>query len=313
MKPALLINCSINDDSYKILSEKYSLHFIEQDEDRDAFLEKFSPIIQGIVTRGPKPLDAKLMSSMPKLEIICNMSAGLGAIDLEAARAANVVVTNGSGANSPSVADHAIGLLLAVSRRTVPNDDLMRSNMANEFIERIRTDTICGKTLGILGLGSIGTEVAKRAGGFDMEIFYHNRNQRSDVPFHYCSSLMELAVKSCHLIISCPGGDETHHIVDSEILEALGPKGIVVNVARGSIVDTGALVQALEKGRILGAGLDVVEGNEEDRKALSRMENVVLTPHISGHTHESIKRQNALICDIVNAHFTGKPFKNRVV
>ena len=313
MKPALLINCPINDEGRNTLSEKYSLHFIEQVEDRDAFLEKVAPIVRGIVTRGPRLIDSKLIRSMPNLEIICNISAGLGAIDLEAARAHNVIVTNGSGANAPSVADHAIGLLLAVSRRTLQNDDLMRANLANEFIDRIRTDTIYGKTMGILGLGAIGTEVAKRASAFDMEILYHNRNKRSDVPFHYCSSLMELADKSYYLVISCPGGDETYHIVDREILEALGSKGIVVNVARGSIVDTGALVQALEKGRIGGAGLDVVQGNEEERKALCRMENVVLTPHVSGYTHESVKRQNALICDIVKAHFTGRPVMNRIV
>lgn len=313
MKPALLINCSINDESLSNLSEKFALHFIEQAEDRNDFLKEIASTVRGIVTKGPKPIDAKLISSMPNLEIICNMSAGLGAIDLEAAKAKNVIVTNGSGANAPSVADHAMGLFLAVCRNTLHNDSLMRANNAKEFIERVKTDTIYGKTMGILGLGSIGAEVAKRASAFDMEILYHNRNKRSNVPFQYCSTLRELADHSDHLVISCPGGDETQRIVDKVILEALGPKGIVVNVARGSIVDTGALVHALENNIIAGAGLDVVEGLEEERKMLCGMENVVLTPHISGHTHESTKMQNMLIRDIVNAHFSGKPVMNRVI
>jgi lactate dehydrogenase-like 2-hydroxyacid dehydrogenase len=161
MKPVILVNCQINEKCCKVLNEKFSLHFRKGDEDCGALSQQVASSIRGMITKGPRIIDSKFLGSLPNLEIICNMSAGFGAIDVDTAKARNIIVTNGSGTNAPSVADHAMGLLLAVARRIVQNNHVMCSNMANEKMKsgRLKTNTISGKTLGRLGLGSIGIEV----------------------------------------------------------------------------------------------------------------------------------------------------------
>ena len=147
--------------------------------------------------------------------------------------------------------------------------------------------------MGIVGLGSIGAEIAKRARGFDMRVQYHNRHRRGDLPYVYTESVTELASLSDYLMISCPGNTETRGMIDGEVLAALGAGGILINIARGSIVDT-------------------VDGTEDQRAQLCRLENVVLTPHTAGNTDEAVRAKNQLMQDILAAHFTGRPVKNRL-
>ena len=156
-------------------------------------------------------------------------------------------------------------------------------------------------------------EIAKRARAFEMEVFYHNRNRREDVDHTYCSSAVKLAQEAQLLCLSCPGGVETRHLVGTDVLEALGPDGVLINVARGSVVDTAMLVDALEKGVIQGAGLDVVGGKDVTRLPLCEMANVAMTPHLSGNTTEAWDLKNDLANQILNAFLNGEELPNRVI
>ena len=161
-------------------------------------------------------------------------------------------------------------------------------------------------------MGAIGYEIAKRAIAFEMEIFYHNRTKRDDVPYTYCPTLRNLASKSQILVVACPGGQETQHIVGLSVLKALGENSTLINIARGTIVDTNALVYALKKGIIKNAGLDVIGGSEHERSPLCIMDNVVMSPHIAGNTHESWLNSSNLIRKILTEFRTGKPLTNEL-
>ena len=311
-KPTVLINCPISAENESRLAEKYDLHYTEKSDDRDGLIAGIGAEVIAMVTEGPRDVDRAMMDKLPRLALICCQSVGLDAVDLDAAKDKNIVVTNGRGANAPSVADHAFALMLGVYRQVVTNDRLMRAQRADEHLGRDNTWTAYGKKLGILGLGAVGMEIAKRAEGFDMEIFYHNRSRRDDAPYTYCDDMKALGGAVDILSISAPGGDATRHLVDKSVIDLLGPNGVIINVGRGSVVDTAALVDALEAGRLVGAGLDTVDGHSSLRDRLCGLDNVILTPHVAGTTFEADERKNALTQDVLDTFFTGQPVQNRV-
>jgi len=311
-KPDVIINAPITDDNRRRLSADYALHFIEDAPDRDAFLDEVGGDIQAIITDGPRDIDKALMDRLPKLALIAGMAVGVNRFDLAEAEKRGITITNASGTNAASCADLAVGLLLAVVRKILPNDRLMRSAGGDENGPKIFSDTITGKNVGILGLGAIGGAFATRAAAFDMEIAYHNRRQK-DVPYTYYPDVPSLAANVRYLMVSCPGGEETHHLVNTEVLEALGPDGVLINIARGSVVDTAALVTALDNGVIAGAGLDVLEGAAADLQALCGMDNVVMTPHLAGNTFEAEQARNELVADILDDFFAGRPVTNKIL
>lgn len=311
-KPHVLINAPITDENRQRLSPDYELHFIEEAPDRDAFLCEVGGDIQAIITDGPRDIDKALMDRLPKLALIAGMAVGVNRFDLAEAENRGITITNASGTNAASCADLAMGLLLSVVRKILPNDKLMRYAGGDENGPKIFSDTITGKCVGILGLGAIGGAFATRAAAFDMEIAYHNRQQKN-VPYAYYPDVPSLAANVRHLMVSCPGGEETHHLVNAEVLDALGPDGVLINIARGSVVDTAALVTALEAGTIAGAGLDVVEGDEADLQALCRMDSVVMTPHLAGNTFEAEQARNELVADILDDFFSGRPVANKIL
>lgn len=313
MEKHLLVFSPITDDSRRFLSERFTLHDIQDaGDDRRGFLATCSPQICAIVTEGPRPIDAAMIGAMPKLEIICCMSSGTDVIDTWAAKTQGVAVTNGAGANAASVADQAFGHLLYLARQMPMLNRVMRENNADEHSKVPRGNAVYGKTLGIMGLGSIGMELAKRAAGFDMKVVYHNRNRRKDVDFDYAPNVLALAEAADHLILSCPGNAETRNAVDGDILAALGPTGVLVNAARGMIVETAALIDALQTGKILGAGLDTLDATDAERKILCGLENVSLSPHTGGNTDEALAAKNALMQEIIAGHFAGKAVRNRI-
>ena len=295
------------------LAEDYELHFTEKSDDRDALIERLGGDVAAMVTEGPRDVDRAMMDKLPKLALICCQSVGVDAIDLDVAKEKNILVTNGRGANAPSVADHAFALMLGVFRQVVVNDRLMRKHRAEEHQFRDNTWTAHGKRLGILGLGAVGMEIAKRAEAFDMEIFYHSRGRRDDVAYAYCGDIGELGRAVEILSISAPGGAATKGLVDRSVIASLGPKGVVVNVGRGSILDTAALVDALETGRLAGAGLDTIDGDDAIRERLCRLDNVILTPHVAGSTFEADARKSALTRNVLSDFFAGREVQNRVV
>lgn len=262
--------------------------------------------IRAVLTNGSTGFDTDEMAGLPTLEIVCALGAGYEKIDLDAARARGVIVTHGPGTNDATVADHALALLMAIARGIVGADHAVRRG--DWLRSRQPRPTIFSKRLGVLGLGTIGEQIARRAaGGFDMPVAYHNRTPRAGAPWLYLASPVALAQWSDFMVVATPGGAATRHLVDADVLAALGPAGYLVNIARGSVVDTAALVDALEHGRIAGAALDVVEGEPSVPPDLARQQNVVLTPHIAGRSPEAVKATVDLVIDNLKAHFGGRP------
>ena len=260
--------------------------------------------IDAVLTRGPLGLYAAEIAALPRLKIICVIGAGYEHVDLQAASNRSISVTNGAGANAPTVADHAMALLLALVRGIPQADASIRRG---EWLKPM-CPTLEGKRLGIVGLGAVGLAIARRAAnGFDMSVSYHNRRPRPDVPYTYRASARELAAAVDFLIVAAPGGDATHHLVDHRVLEALGPQGYLINIGRASVVDTAALVAALTEGRIAGAGLDVFDEEPRVPDALKRLSNVVLTPHIAGQSPQAAQDTVQLVVLNLQAFFSGQP------
>jgi len=255
------------------------------------------------------------MALLPNLEIACAVGAGYEAIDLDTARSRGIAVANCPDANASAVADSAMMLLMATTRHLLQADRFVRAGGWQDQW-RVDTPTISGKRLGVLGLGKIGSRIAHRAArGFDMEVGYHNRAAVTGSSYRYFDSLIELATWADFLIAAVPGGAGTQHLVNADVLTALGPKGYLVNIGRGTVVDTAALIDALQSNRIAGAGLDVVEGEPNVPPKLPELlqfDNVIVTPHVAGRAPESRTAATALLLANLNAHFSGNPLPSPV-
>jgi lactate dehydrogenase-like 2-hydroxyacid dehydrogenase len=259
--------------------------------------------ITAVLTRGPLGFFAEEMDALPKLKIICVLGAGYEQVDLPAAEARGITVTNGAGVNAPTVADHAMALLLSMVRDIPLADASVRRSEWRKVVRPTFTD----KRIGILGLGSVGMAIAKRAQGFDMQVCYHSRKPRSDVDFEYYATPLALAEASNFLIVATPGGAGTQHLIDKAALEALGPDGFIVNIARASVIDTQALIDALQHGAIAGAALDVFDDEPLVPDALKTLNNVVLTPHVAGLSPEASRDTVQAVANNLLAFFAGKP------
>eukprot|EP01030_Chromulinospumella_sphaerica_P011808 gene11808-11603_t len=260
--------------------------------------------IRAVLTRGPLGLYAEEIAALPLLEIICVIGAGYEHVDLQAASNRKIVVTNGAGVNAPSVADHAMALLLALVRGIPQTDAAVRRG---EW-PKVMRPSLAGKQLGILGLGAVGLEIARRAAlGFGMEVSYHNRQPRDDVDYTYCASAVELARNSDFLVLATPGGVGTYHLIDRQALDALGPHGYLVNIGRGSVVVTADLVAALEQRRIGGAALDGFDDEPQVPDALKRLGNTVLTSHVAGLAPEAAHDTVQRVAENLVEHFAGRP------
>ena len=272
--------------------------------ERKKAIEAHGAQINAVLTRGPLGFYADEIAALPHLEIICVIGAGYEHVDLEAAKARNITVTNGAGVNAPSVADHALALLLSLVR-DIPRAD---ASVRRGEWRKVMRPSLAGKRLGILGLGAVGMAIAKRAAlGFDMSVSYHNRQPRSDVPYAYCASPVELASASDFFIVATPGGAGTRQLVDKQVLDALGPHGFIVNIARASVISTADLIEALEQNRIAGAALDVFDDEPHVPDALKALSNVVLTPHVAGLSPEALQGTVQLVADNLLAYFAGQP------
>lgn len=259
--------------------------------------------ITAVLTRGPLGLYAEEIAALPHLQIICVLGAGYEQVDLAAAQQRGITVTNGAGVNAPTVADHAMSLLLSIVR-DIPQAD---ASVRRSEWRKVTRPSFEGKRLGILGLGAVGLAIARRAAGFGIVVSYHNRNPRTDVRYDYCATPLELASDCDFLIVATPGGSGTRHLIDSQALDALGPQGFIVNIARASVIDTQALIDALQQHRIAGAALDVFDDEPQVPDALKTLVNVVLTPHVGGLSPEASEATVQMVADNLQAFFAGKP------
>ena len=256
---------------------------------REVFAADQLSEVTAMVTAGGTPLGAADMDLLPKLGVIVCYGTGYDGVDLAAAAKRNIAVANSPGANASSVADIAVILMLAVTRRLLPADDYVRSGgwSSAKPSPMMRPQAgMRGRRIGVYGMGEIGRKIAARAAAFETEVGYFSRS-RHDVPYQYLPSLEALAEWCSVLMIAVRAGADTHLAVDAGILKRLGADGYVVNISRGSVIDQRALVAALADNSIAGAGLDVFEQEPHTPDVLTALPNVVLTPHIGGHTLES--------------------------
>ena len=304
-KPLLLVLHVLSDAHLSQLAQSFDVLYAPDAARCAEALAAHGPRVQAVLTVGAIGLSAAQMQAMPQLRWVGALGAGYENIDVAYARAHGIAVSTGAGTNDQCVADHAFGLVIAAVRGLVRLDRLTRQGVWRNDIPL--PPNVSGKRLGILGLGTIGQKIARRAQAFDMPVGYHNRRPKDGVDFTYFDSVLALAQWADVLLVATPGGAGTRHLVDAPVIAALGPQGYVVNIARGSVVDTAALAQALRTGALAGAGLDVYESEPLPPAELLDQDNVVLTPHVAGWSPEAVQATVDLFLDNAHRHFAGQP------
>jgi len=287
------------------LKADYRCHDYVAAADRPAFLAQVGGIVRGLVQGGGTATPTALLDALPKLEIISVFGVGYDGVPVDYCRARGLKVTNTPDVLTDDVADVAVGLIMMTGRGFVR---LSRFAQAGGWLKQgpELTTKLGGRTVGILGLGRIGKAIALRVTAMGMQVAYTGR-QPQDVPYRFIADLESLAAAAEFLVVACPGGVATKNIVNAEVLAALGKKGTIVNIARGSIIDEHALVKALADGTIKAAGLDVFADEPNIPPALLAMDNVVLLPHVGSATHETRKAMGDLCKANLDAWFAGKP------
>ncbi|EOA04127.1 D-3-phosphoglycerate dehydrogenase [Herbaspirillum frisingense GSF30] len=286
MKPPLLVLIHLSEESTATIAAHYDILYAPDRQRRDEMIAGPARKVAVVLTNGTTGLTADEMRALPHLQLVCALGAGVENIDAAHAQAHGIEIASGAGTNEDCVADHAMGLLLAVVRNIPVLDRYTRDGGWRETIPL--QPQLAGKRVGIVGMGNIGKKIARRAAAFDADIAYCNRKKRDDVDYHYFPDVAQLAGWADCLIVAAPGGAQTRHLINARVLEELGSHGYLVNIGRGSVVDTEALAAALAAGRVAGAGLDVYEGEPKPPAALIGLPNVVLTPHVAGWSPEAI-------------------------
>ncbi|WAC29060.1 2-hydroxyacid dehydrogenase [Ancylobacter sp. SL191] len=292
------------------LAEHFTVHRLDKG-DADAMLAQAGSNIRAIATGvgatagGANRVNEALLARLPKVEIVANFGVGYDAVDVTAAAARGIIVTNTPGVLDDEVADLSVGLLLATLRRIPQADRFLRAGNwpkgAFSFSATLRD-----RSIGIVGMGRIGQAIARRLAGFGRPIAYHSRRPVEGLPYAHYPVLRELAAAVDVLLVIVPGGPTTDRMINAEVLAALGPNGVLVNVARGSVVDEPALVTALERGTIAAAGLDVFANEPQVPDALIALDNVVLLPHIASATHVTRNAMGQLVVDNLLAWRDGR-------
>jgi lactate dehydrogenase-like 2-hydroxyacid dehydrogenase len=311
MKPEILMPAPMLQSCMDALDAAFTVHKPFAAADPEALIAEVAPRVRGLAaSRG---CSAEMMARLPKLEIIASFGVGYDSIDVEAARARGVRVTNTPDVLNDAVAELTVGLMVALARRLPAAEAWVRSGRWEAEGAFPLTRQLTGATAGILGLGRIGKEIARRLTAMRMEVSYHGRRAQPDQPYRYFDNLHGMARAVDWMVVIAPAAPETIGIIDAGVLEALGPDGHLVNVARGSLVDEPALIAALGAGRIAGAALDVFADEPHVPEALRKAENVVLAPHVGSATHHTRWAMGDMVVRNLAAHFDGRPLISPVV
>jgi len=309
MRPEVIVRVQFPSFGLKLLEEDFTVHYAPSPEEFERAIEEF-PATRALVTNGSIGVTGDQLRRLRSLEILHTQGVGYENVDFATVKDLGLILCTGKGTNAFSVADHAMALLLAIARNITWADRQVRNGL---WLKSRGPRAIAfQKRLGVLGLGEIGLQIAERAAGFSMEVSYHNRNKRSDVPYEYKATPLDLARDNDFVVIAMPGGPGTKGIVGREFLDALGPKGFLINIGRGTIVDTDELIKALHEQRIAGAALDVVAGEPNVTPELLEAPNLILTPHIASRSPESVTASMQRISDNLKAHFAGGALVSRV-
>jgi len=287
-----------------VLEATYTTHKLWEAPDRDAFLASVAGRITAVASTGTRGVDDATMGKLPKLKVISHFGVGVDSVDVEAARRRGIAVTNTPDVLTEDVADIALALLLCAIRRVPQGDRYVREGHWLKAPMAL-TQSVQGRKVGIVGLGRIGKAIAKRCEAFNLEVEYHGRNRQA-VAYPHHADVVSLARAVDILVVAAPGGDETRGLVGREALEALGPEGTIVNIARGSVIDEAAMIEALESGKLGAAGLDVFDKEPQVPAKLLAMDNVVVQPHVGSATHPTRTAMGQLVIDNLAAHFGGK-------
>jgi hydroxypyruvate reductase len=302
MKSRILQTGSLSPYFDAALRDSFDVYPLWTQDDPAAYLARHGSRIEGVATLAPVGASSALIDALPSLKVICCRGIGLEKIDLARARERGIQVSGTPGVLTDCVADLALGLMIDVARRISASDRFVRAGrwMAGKYPLAVH---VSGKRLGIAGLGQIGKAVARRAAGFAMEVRYADRKPVDGAPFGFEPSLEALARWADFLLVAVPGGPPTRHLISSSVLAALGPKGFLINISRGMVVDQDALVAALSDGTLGGAGLDVFADEPKVPAELLRLDNVVMTPHIGSGTVETRKQMEDLVLANLEAFF----------
>jgi len=282
----LVVNPGMTDRMQDALSESFTLHWLQQQDDQQGWLAANGAKFGAVLTDGHWGVKPDIMQHLPNVKAISCYGVGYDNIDATDCAARGVVVTHTPNVLNAEVANTAILLWLATSRRLVRDDAFVRSGAWLNGAAPL-SHSVENRKVGILGLGRIGEDLASRLAIFSPDISYHSRNEKPDVPYRYYPKLIDMARDVDVLFCITPGGASTHHIVNADVIEALGPDGTLINVGRGTAVDEAAMVKALQDGRLGNAGLDVFEAEPKVPEALFGMDQVTLLPHVGSGTVET--------------------------
>ncbi|XP_076889460.1 glyoxylate/hydroxypyruvate reductase A HPR2-like isoform X1 [Bidens hawaiensis] len=308
----VLMMCPMNSYLEHQLSTRFNLYRIWTVPHKPHFLKTHSGSIRAVVGNATAGADRELIESLPALEIVSSFSVGLDKVDLGCCKERGIRVTNTPDVLTEDVADLAIGLMLTTLRKICECDRYVRSGLWKKGDFKLTTK-FSGKKVGIIGLGRIGTAIAKRAEAFNCPISYYSQSKKPESNYKYFPSVIELASDCDILVVACPLTEETRHIINREVIDALGPKGYLINIGRGPHIDEPELVSALVEGRIAGAGLDVFENEPHVPEELFKLDNVVLLPHVGSGTVETRNAMADLVVGNLEAHFSKKPLLTPVV
>jgi len=302
----ILMTAPMNQVVIDALDKAFTLHRLWEQDDKEAFLKEFGPRIRGVATSALfGRVDSSLLDHLPNAEIVSSFGVGYDNVDAGEAAKRNIIVTNTPGVLDDEVADLTLGLLLATLRKIPQADRYLREGKWLKASFPLSA-TLRDRKVGIVGLGRIGKAIARRLAGFDVSIAYHGRTQQDDVAYPYHPTVTGLAEACDVLIVITPGGAATRHLINADVLKALGPNGVLINVARGTVVDEQALIDALKSGTILSAGLDVYEDEPRVPQELIDLEHVVLLPHIASASVHTRNAMGKLVADNLISWFDGK-------
>ena len=308
MKPDVLVLGSLPPATMDELDRRFAIHHFDSrpPPSPQVIGADITARARGLATEVNRGADRQLIEGLPKLEIISCFGVGLDLIDLDAARERKIPVTNTPGVVGDECADLAIGLMLASARQILIADRFVRDGQWQKGPVSYGR-SVGGKTLGVLGLGAIGRAIADRGSAFRMRVLYGGPRRKPDAPYEYVADVVELARRSDYLMVACKGGPETYHLVSAAVIDALGPTGTLINVARGSVVDEAALIKALQDGRLGYAALDVFENAPNVPAELLALPNVIVQPHHASATTETRTAIGKLMIGNLVAHFEGRP------
>jgi lactate dehydrogenase-like 2-hydroxyacid dehydrogenase len=275
--------------------------------DRDAFCAAHAQVRAIACSATTEQIPGALMAHFPQLEIVSSFGVGYDHVDVKWAAAHGVIVTNTPNVLTEEVADTALGLLLCTVREFCQAERFVRAGKWSEQGYPLSRATLRDRTVGLVGIGAIGQAIARRLDAFGVPVVYHSRQPRRDLPYRHYPNLIDMARAVDILLVIVPGGAATHNMIDTQVLDALGPDGILINMARGSVVDEPALIKALQDKRILSAGLDVYVHEPHVPKELIELENVVLFPHLGSASAHTRDRMDQIIVDNIVAWAAGKP------